>query len=125
MTTGEGSVRQSASGTTMVQLASYGIWAVFIVFEVIAEEYFVGSVGLLIAAAVIGLPRIAPSAVEAIAPIPTFTKVSGYLLAFAGVIELLIDIRAEVYDEFSAILGAVLAYAAYALAFVGARSIED
>lgn len=124
MTTNDNTGQGSATGVSMVQLASYIVWAVFLIFEVITEEYFVGSVGLVIAAGIIGLPRLAPGAVEAIAPVTSFVKVSGYLLAFTGVIELLVDIRAEVYDGFAAILGAVLAYVAYVLAFMGARSID-
>jgi hypothetical protein len=125
VTTGDGSVRQSASGTTMVQLASYLLWGVFFVFEVIAGDYYVANVGLVIAAAVIALPRLAPKAIEVIASVAAFTKVSGYLLAFSGVIELLDDIRFDSYDGFVSVLGAVLAYVAYVMAFVGARSIED
>jgi hypothetical protein len=125
VTTGDGSVRQSASGTTMVQLASYLLWGVFFVFEVIAGDYYVANVGLVIAAAVVALPRLAPKAIEAIASVAAFTKVSGYLLAFSGVIELLDDIRFDSYDGFVSVLGAVLAYVAYVMAFVGARSIED
>lgn len=109
----------------LVEIGAYLVLAVFIVFELIAGEYFVTNVALVLAAAVVALPRLAPRVVDAIAPGPGFVKASGFLLAFTGAIEFLDDIRFDAYDGFVSVLGAVIAYVGYVAAFVGARSLQD
>ncbi len=113
----------STSGAAMVRLSAMLLLAVFVVFEIIAAEYYVANVGLVAALAVVALPILAKSAVDRMGP--AFMKIAGYVIAFSGVIELLDDIRFDVLDEFMAIVGALVAYAAYAMAFLGARGIDD
>ena len=111
----------AGSSTGLVQIGCYLIIGVFVIFELIARDYFVTNVALVVAIAVLALPRLAPKAIGAL---PAFTKVGGYLLAFAGAIEFLDDIRFDAYDGFLAIVGALVAYVAYVAAFLGARSID-
>ena len=113
------------SGVALVWIGAALVLASWIIFEVIAAEYFVSTVSIVIAAVVLALPRLAPDAVGAIAPLGAFTKVGGYALAFTGVVELLGDIRFEYLDGFAAVLGGLIAYAGYVLAFFGARSIKN
>ncbi|MDH5372579.1 MAG: hypothetical protein OEX97_06515 [Acidimicrobiia bacterium] len=113
------------SGVALVWIGAALVLASWIIFEVIAAEYFVATVSIVIAAVVLALPRLAPDAVGAIAPLGAFTKVGGYALAFAGVVELLGDIRFGYLDGFVAVLGGLVAYAGYVLAFFGARSIKN
>ena len=115
---------KDSSGVALVWIGAGLVLASFVIFEVIAEEYFVTTTAIVIAAAILLLPRLAPDAIAAIAPLPAFTKAAGFTLAFAGAVELLIDIRVGVLDEFVAILGALVAYAGYGLAAYGARSIK-
>jgi hypothetical protein len=100
------------------------VLASWVVFELIARDYFVTTVALVLAAAVVVLPRVAPRAVAAIAPLDAFTKVGGYALAFVGVVELLDDLRFESFDGIMSFLGGLVAYVGYVLAFAGARSIK-
>ncbi len=51
-------------------------------------------------------------------------KALGYALLLVGVIEVVTDIRIGIYDTPVAVLGALIAYGAYGLAFMGARQIE-
>jgi hypothetical protein len=113
------------SGVALVWIGAALVLASFLVFEVIAGEYFVTTVALVLAAVVLALPRLALGAVTAIAPLPAFTKVGGYALAFAGLVEILDDIRFDAFDGFVSVLGGLVAYAGYVLAFMGARSIRD
>ena len=113
------------SGIALVWIGAGLVLASWIVFEIIVGEYFVSNVGLVLAASLVVLPRLAPRAVGAIAPLASFTKVVGYALAFSGVIELLDDLRFEALEDFASILGGLVAYAGYVLAFIGARNIKD
>lgn len=115
---------EAKSGVALVWIGAALILAVFVVFEVIAAEYFVTTTAVVLAAGILVLPRLAPDAIGAIATLPAVTKVLGYLLAFSGVVELLDDVRFDVLDEFVAIVGALVAYAGYGLAAYGARSIK-
>lgn len=112
------------SGVALVWIGAALVLASFVIFEVIAGEYFVTTAAVVLAAVILILPRLAPDAIGAIAPLPAFTKAAGYALAFAGVVELLADIRFDALDEFVAIVGALVAYAGYALAAYGAHSIK-
>jgi hypothetical protein len=107
----------------MVRLSAMLLLAVFVIFEIIASEYYVANVGLVAALAVLALPTLAKSTIDRINP--AFMKIAGYVIAFSGVIELLDDVRFDVLDEFMAIVGALIAYAAYVMAFLGARGIKD
>ncbi len=111
------------SGVALVRLGAMLLLAVFVVFEIIASEYYVANVGLVAALAVVALPSLAKSTFDRMSN--SFMKIAGYVIAFSGVIELLDDIRFDVLDEFMAIVGALIAYAAYAMAFIGARGIQD
>ncbi len=51
-------------------------------------------------------------------------KVLGYALVAFGIVEVILDVRFGALDEFSAVLGALISYAGYAMAFWGARQIE-
>lgn len=113
----------SKSGVALVRMSALLLLAVFIVFEIIASEYYVANVGLVTALAVVALPSLAKSTIDRMSN--SFMKIAGYVIAFSGVIELLDDIRFDVLDEFMAIVGALIAYAAYVMAFLGARGIKD
>ena len=115
----------NSSGVALIWIGAALVLGVWIIFEVITTEYFVTTVALVIAAAVLLLPRLAPDAIKAVAPLEALTKLGGYSLAFAGVVEVLSDLRFEVFDGFAAVLGGLIAYVGYVLAFVGARTIKS
>ncbi len=111
----------AGSSLGLVQIGCYLVLGVFVIFELIAGEYFVTNVALVVALGVVALPRLAPRAISKPA---VFAKVGGYLLAFAGVVEFLDDIRFDSYDGFVSVVGALIAYVGYVAAFLGARSID-
>ena len=108
----------------MVAMAGLLLLAVWLIFEVIIGEYFIPTVGILLALAVALLPRIRRETVEKVHRLNVLMKIAGYALAFVGLIEIIDDLRFEAYDDFISVLGALGAYAAYAMAFLGARSIK-
>ena len=108
----------------MVALAGLLLLANFVVFELIMAEYFISYALLLLAVAAAVLPRIRRETVESFHPLGQVMKVLGYAILILGVFEILDDVRFDGYDGGAAIIGALVAYAAYAVAFLGARSIN-
>jgi hypothetical protein len=52
-------------------------------------------------------------------------KVAGYALAVIGVYDVIGAIEEGFYESAGTIIGALASYAAFAMAFVGARQIES
>ncbi len=112
------------SGEGLVALAGIIILAVWIIFEVIAKNYSVTTLAIVLALLAVVLPRIKREEVEKIQQLPILMKVIGYGLVAVGIVEVIDDISYGVYDSIFGVIGALLAYAAYVMAFMGARSIE-
>lgn len=112
------------SGENLISLGALLVLGSFVIFELIAEEYVLTTVAVALALFIVALPRIDADAITAIAPIGTFLRLAGYLLAAIGVIEIVDDIQANLFDAGgSTIFGALVAYAGYVLAFLGARQV--
>lgn len=112
-----------SAGEGMVALGG-AIVALVYILELFLDDYSVHLTGLTIAIVVVGLPRLDRDFVEKIAPLPVLMKLGGYLLGVAGVIQILSDLAQGNFDPFVAALAAIATYAGYAIAFLGARSIE-
>lgn len=120
----EASVAGFSSGEGMVAVAGLIIIGVWLIFEVFTRQYSLTTFAIVLGAAAAIVPRMNPDAVAKIMPVPAVMKVLGYALVLVGIIEVITDIRIGIYDSPMAILGALIAYGAYALAFLGARQIE-
>ena len=72
------------------------------------------------------LPRISRESVEKIADVSVLMKAVGYGLAIIGAFTIIEDLRFldSALDDFTEIIGALVAYAGFILAFLGARSID-
>jgi len=112
------------SGEGLVAFAGMVILAVWVIFAILATEYFLGFHFLLLSTAAVILPRVDRATVERVHPLPVIMKVLGYAIAILGVFLLVEDIRFEAYDEIWAVLGALITYAGCVMAFIGARQIK-
>ncbi len=113
------------SGDTLVMWGALLVVASWVVFETIAEEYFISTTSIAVALLLVVVPRIDSAAISSLAKPAAFAKVFGYLLVAAGLSEIVGDIRNNIFDAGgSTIIGALVAYAGYALTFMGARKIE-
>jgi hypothetical protein len=112
------------SGETMVMAGAALVLSSYLIFQLISRDY--GNSGVTVAAAilVLALFQFRPGWVTAIAPIPILLKTLGLIIATVGLLQFLGDVRSEIFDDFATILGAVIAYAGFILAFLGARSIK-
>jgi hypothetical protein len=114
------------SGEGLVAFAGMVLVVDWLIFGVIANDYWVGLVALVPAIAAVVLPRVNRAAVERYHPLPLVMKVVGYTIAIVGVLVIVENIRfaGNVFDEVLGVIGALAAYAGYAMAFVGARQIK-
>ena len=112
------------SGEGLVAFAGMVLLAVWVIFDMIINEYGMDNLVPVIAAVAILLPRLRAETVERVAPLPVLMKVAGWALVFLGVVELIIDLRFNAYGDVGGVIGALAAYAGYAMAFMGARQID-
>lgn len=112
------------SGEGLVAFAGMVLITVWLIFDIVINNYGMDNLVPLLAAVAILLPRLRRETVERVAPLPVLMKMTGWALLFVGVIEVIIDLRFNVYDDLGTVIGALVAYAGYVMAFVGARQIE-
>jgi hypothetical protein len=113
------------SGDTLVTWGALVVLASWIIFEVIAEEYFIATATVAVALLIAVVPRIDTKVVTALGSAAGFMVVFGYLLVASGVVEFVADMRNNIFDAGGAtIFGALVTYVGYVLAFLGARKIE-
>jgi hypothetical protein len=112
------------SGEGLVAFAGIVLLGVWLIFSVIAAEYGIDWLILLLAVGAVILPRLDRQAVDSVAPLPVLMKVIGYALVITGVFNLVADLRFGVLDDAWDILGGLATYAAGVMAFLGARQIK-
>jgi hypothetical protein len=112
------------SGEGLVAFAGMIILAIWVIFDVFLDEYGVGSLTLLLAALVVFVPRMQRETVEKVLPVPLIIKLAGYALAFIGVIAVIEAIEEGFFEDALTIIGALAEYAAFAMAYIGARQIK-
>ncbi|MGB8360298.1 MAG: hypothetical protein WCE80_02755 [Acidimicrobiia bacterium] len=112
------------SGEGLVAFSGILLLLIWLVFDVFLDDYGLSIVELLLAAIVVIVPRLKPETVEKVHPVPVIMKVSGYGIATVGVFFIIWAIEGGFYDGASTIIAALLNYAAYAMAFLGARQIK-
>lgn len=108
----------------MVAIAGLILLAVWLVFEVIMGEYGVPTLGVVMAAAAALLPRLNRESVEEVHRLDVLMKILGYGLAIVGLTEIIDDLRFGNFEDFISVVAGLAAYAAYAMAFLGARAIK-
>jgi hypothetical protein len=112
------------SGEGLVAFAGMVVIAVWVIFAIILNEYFINWLMLVLAVAAAVLPRVDRDQVEKLHPLPVLLKVAGYGIALIALVELISDIRYGVLDNVADILAGLITYVAGLMAFVGARQIK-
>lgn len=112
------------SGEGLVAFAGMIVIAVWVIFAIILNEYFINWLMLVLAVAVAVLPRVDRDQVEKLHPLPVLMKVAGYGIALIALVELISNVRYGVLDNIADILAGLATYAAGLMAFVGARQIK-
>lgn len=112
------------SGEGLVTLAGMILLAIWVIFDVFLDEYGTGILTLLLAILVVMAPRMSRQSVEKVLPLPVIIKVAGYTLAIIGAITVIAALESGFYDDALTIIAALAQYAAFAMAFMGARQID-
>jgi hypothetical protein len=112
------------SGEGLVVFAGIVLLLVWVIFDFIADAYPMDNLVPVLGALALILPRLDRDTVEKVLPLPVLMKITGWAIFLIGVVELLGDFRAGIFDDFGAIIGALAAYAGYGMAFIGTRQIE-
>jgi predicted Co/Zn/Cd cation transporter (cation efflux family) len=112
------------SGEGLVALAGMILLVIWVVFDIFLDDYGVGTLTLLLAALVVIAPRIRRDTVEKILPLPVIMKLAGYTLALIGAIAVIEAIEEGFFEGAATVIAALAEYAAFAIAFIGARQIK-
>ncbi|MFW2380677.1 MAG: hypothetical protein ACN4GZ_02880 [Acidimicrobiales bacterium] len=111
-----------ASGEGLISIGAMLVLGSWFVFEIITEDHFVTGIAVALAILILVLPRLDPDSLSAVAPSDSLIKLAAYGLAAVGGVEIIEEIRSGVLDNGAAtVIGALIAYAGYVLAFLGAR----
>lgn len=113
------------SGEGLVAFAGMVVIAVWVIFSIILDEYYIDWLMLVLAVAAAVMPRIDRAKVEAFHPLPILMKLTGYGIALIALVELISNLRYGVLDNVGDIVAGLLTYGAGIMAFVGARQIKN
>ena len=105
-------------------LAGMILLGVWVIFDVFLDDFGLASIELLLAVVAVAVPRMNREAVEKVNTVPVIMKVTGYAIAIVGAFFIIEAIEEGFYDNALTIIAALASYAAYAVAFLGARSIK-
>lgn len=108
----------------MVALSGMIILGVWLIFDVFLDDFGFAIMELLLATIAVAVPRINREAVEKVNTVPVIMKTTGYAIAIVGAFFVIEAIEEGFYSGASTIIAALITYAAYAIAFLGARSID-
>ena len=119
-----GGVGDFSSGEGMVALAGMILLGVWVIFDVFLDDFGLASIELLLAVVAVAVPRMNRESVEKVNTVPVIMKVTGYAIAIVGAFFIVEAIEEGFYSNALTIIAALVSYAAYAVAFLGARSIN-
>jgi hypothetical protein len=110
------------SGETMVMVSGILILGVYVIFGLIANEWYPSFVSVVAATFAVILPRV--TSVGSGISGSTLLKIMGYVIAVAGLWDFVFTLRFG-WDGFVDVVGWLLLAASAVLAFVGARAIYE
>lgn len=112
------------SGEGLVAFAGMIILANWLIFDVFLDDYGVGIVTQLLAVLVVFVPRMSRATVAKVLPVPVIIKLAGYTLALIGVFVIIEAVEEGFFEGALTVVAALVEYAAFAMAFIGARQIK-
>jgi len=116
-----------SQGEKLVGLGALAVIAVYVIFELITEDYFVNYVAILLASFILGVLWIKlqrPGTTLAV-PAASLLRGAGYMLLVFGVVLFIDQLKDDIFEAPGAtIAAAVILYAACAVAGFGAKQLD-
>jgi hypothetical protein len=112
------------SGEGLVAFAGIVLLLLWLIFDVLLDDYGLGDITVLIAFVVVIIPRLNPDSVARVMPVAVVMKTLGYVLAILGAITFIGHMEDGFFEGFSSIIAALISYAGFVMAFIGARQIK-
>jgi hypothetical protein len=110
-------------GETLVMIAGIIVVGVFVIFGLIANEWYPPFESVVVGSFAILLPLIGAEPIGSGISSKTLVKLAGFWLAIAGLWDFIGDIRFG-WDGAAEVIGSLVLAGAAGLAFFGARSIK-
>ena len=110
----------------MVAAGAILLLGVEILFGFFLEDFYIANAVLVLSIFALLIFMGMTATAGKIAPVPVVIKTLGYVIAIFGAIAVIYDLRyiGDALDEVSEVIGGLVSYAGYLLAFLGARSIK-
>jgi hypothetical protein len=116
-----------SQGEKLVGLGAVAVLAVYIIFELITEDYFVNYVAILLAAFILGVLwlKLQRPGMTWVVPSSSLLRVAGYLLVVFGVVLFIDQMKDDIFEAPGAtIAAALILYGACAVAGIGAKQLD-
>jgi hypothetical protein len=116
-----------SQGEKLVGLGAVAVIAVYVIFELITEDYFVNYIAILLAAFILGVlwMKLQRPGTRLAVPSTSLLRASGYLLFVFGVVLFIDQLKDDIFDAPGAtIAAALILYGACALAGYGAKQLD-
>lgn len=116
-----------SQGEKLVGLAALAVIAVYVIFELITEDYFVNYIAILLAAFILAVlwMKLQRPGTRLAVPSSSLLRACGYLLLVFGVVLFIDQLKDDIFDAPGAtIAAALILYGACALAGYGAKQLD-
>jgi hypothetical protein len=116
-----------SQGEKLVGLGAAAVLAVYIIFELITEDYFVAYVGILLAVFILGVLwfKLQRPGMTWEVPTSTLLRAAGYLLFVFGLVVFIDQVKDDIFDaDGGTITGALILWAGCALTGFGANRLD-
>ncbi|MDX1469232.1 MAG: hypothetical protein R3258_07815 [Acidimicrobiia bacterium] len=123
--TGMPSIDDFSTGEGLITLGAMILLGVWLIFDVITDDYGLSILTVVLAAAAVILPRLKSEAVEAYHTLGMTMKALGWALALTGAVEIIADLEAGIFSsDATTIIAGVLGWLGFGVVFQGARTAK-
>ena len=114
-----------STGEGLISLGAMILLGVWLIFDVITDDYGLNVLTVVLAVAAVFLPRLRREAVEAYHPIGMTMKALGWALALTGAVEIVGDLEGGIFSaDATTIIAGMLGWLGFAVVFQGARTAK-
>lgn len=118
-----GSGMDFSTGEGLISLGGMILLGVWLIFDVITDDYGLSILAVVLAAAAVIIPRIRREAVEAYHSMGMTMRALGWAIAVTGAVEIIADLEGGIFSsDATTIIAGILGWLGFAVVFQGART---